>query len=121
MPNTRSRGSEWERVAESFLHGRGLKTLCRNYTSRCGEIDLVMLDGETLVFAEVRYRARHTHGGGAASVNAIKQQRISRAARQFLQRERRHARRRCRFDVVAIGQERGRPSLQWIKSAFEAL
>ena len=120
MQNTRSRGSEWEQVAESFLRGKGLKTLSRNYHGRCGEIDLVMLDGETLVFAEVRFRASHAHGGGAASVGAVKQQRISRAARQFLQRERRHARRRCRFDVIAIGQERGRPRLQWIKGAFEA-
>jgi len=120
MPHTRRRGSEWERVAESFLQAKGLKTLCRNYHGRGGEIDLVMLDGETLVFAEVRFRARRTHGGGAASVGATKQQRVSRAARQFLQRERRHARRVCRFDVVAIGQERGRPRLQWIKAAFEA-
>lgn len=120
MPSTRSRGSEWERVAESFLRARGLKTVRRNYLGRGGEIDLVMLDGETLVFAEVRYRARRTHGGGAASVDALKQQRISRAARQFLQRERRHARRPCRFDVIAVGHERGHARLQWIRGAFEA-
>jgi putative endonuclease len=120
MSNTRSRGSAWEQVAESFLRSRGLKTLSRNYHGRGGEIDLVMLDGETLVFAEVRFRARHSHGGGAASVDALKQRRISRAARQFLQRERQHARRPCRFDVIAIGRERGRERLQWIRAAFEA-
>ena len=120
MSSTRSRGSAWEQIAESFLRGKGLRTLSRNYQARCGEIDLVMLDGETLVFAEVRFRAGRSHGGGAASVNALKQQRISRAARQFLQRERRHARRPCRFDVIAIGRERGHARLQWIKGAFEA-
>ncbi|MEJ2385537.1 MAG: YraN family protein [Xanthomonadales bacterium] len=120
MPSTRSRGSEWERVAESFLHGKGLKTLSRNYRGRGGEIDLVMLDGETLVFTEVRFRARRTFGGGAASVTPAKQERICRAARQFLQRERKHARRPCRFDVVAIGDSDGRAQLHWIRSAFEA-
>ena len=120
MEHTRSRGSRWEKVAESFLRDKGLKTLSRNFRGRCGEIDLVMLDGATLVFAEVRFRARSTHGGGAASVDAVKQQRISRAAREFLQRERRHARRPCRFDVIAIGQEQGRARLRWIRGAFEA-
>ena len=120
MRSTRSRGSDWERTAESFLQGKGLKTVARNYHGRCGEIDLVMLDGETLVFAEVRYRVSPSHGGGAASVTPLKQRRISQAARRFLQRERRHARRPCRFDVIAIGQERGRTRLQWIKGAFEA-
>jgi putative endonuclease len=119
MLSTRRRGSHWEGVAESFLRGKGLKTVCRNYRARFGEIDLVMLDGATLVFAEVRYRASGSHGGGTASVNRLKQQRISRAARQFLQAERRHARRACRFDVVAIGEERGEARLHWIKRAFE--
>ena len=52
--NSRRRGSYWERAAESFLWARGLKTLKRNFLARGGEIDLVMLDGDTLVFAEVR-------------------------------------------------------------------
>ena len=120
MRDTRSRGAEWERVAESFLHEKGLKTVQRNYHGKFGEIDLVMLDGETLVFAEVRYRASRSHGGGAASVTALKQQRIARAARRFLQDQRRHAHRPCRFDVIAIGEARGRPRLDWIKGAFEA-
>ena len=102
------------------MQGKGLKTLSRNYNGRLGEIDLVMLDGGTVVFTEVRYRARGTHGGGAASVTAVKQRRIAQAARRFLQQERQHARRPCRFDVIAIGGGRDGPLLNWIKGAFEA-
>jgi len=120
MPSTRSRGSHWERVAESFLHDRGLKTLSRNYNGRLGEIDLVMLGGGTLVFTEVRYRAGVSHGGGAASVTPTKQRRICRAAQRYLSEERQHARRPCRFDVVAVGRVRNQTLLHWIKGAFEA-
>ena len=120
MRDTRSQGSQWEQVAERFLNGKGLKTLDRNYNGRLGEIDLVLLDGATLVFCEVRYRARGSHGGGEASVTPLKQRRLSLAARRYLQQERAHARRRCRFDVVAIGRHRGQTLLHWIRNAFEA-
>jgi putative endonuclease len=59
---------------------RGFKTLERNFQVRFGEIDLVMLDGETLVFAEVRYRENNRHGTGADSVTRAKQRRIVSAA-----------------------------------------
>lgn len=49
----RIEGSKWEQIAESFLRGRGLETLERNFNCRMGEIDLIMLDGQTLVFTEV--------------------------------------------------------------------
>lgn len=120
MTNTRKRGSRWEAAAESFLNGRGLATIKRNYHGRVGEIDLVMLDGQTLVFTEVRYRSSRSHGGGAASVTPAKQRKIIMAARRFLQAEKQHAWRRCRFDVISIGAEEGRTVMQWIRSAFYA-
>ena len=120
MRNTRQKGSHWEQVAESFLLGKGLKTVQRNFNGRLGEIDLVMLDGRTLVFAEVRYRGSKSHGGSAASVTELKQQRITLAAMRYLQCEKQHRRRPCRFDVVSIGKVEGRTLLNWIKGAFEA-
>lgn len=120
MQNTRQQGGRWEQVAESFLHKKGLKTVTRNFNGRLGEIDLVMLDGKTLVFAEVRYRGHDSHGGAGASVTPLKQRRITWAAKRFLQGEKRHARRPCRFDVVTIGRTEGRTLLNWIRGAFEA-
>ena len=49
MENTRQRGRRWEQAAESMLRGRGLRPVTRNYTCRCGEIDLIMpLEGDAL-------------------------------------------------------------------------
>ena len=120
MLNTRQQGSKWEQAAESFLQKRGLKTVTRNFHGRFGEIDLIMLDGTTLVFVEVRYRANANYGTGADSVTRVKQGRIVHAAKRFLQREKRYAIRPCRFDVVSIGREEGRTVMNWIRSAFEA-
>lgn len=120
MVTTRQRGEHWEQVAESFLQRRGLKTLERNYLCRFGEIDLVMLDGETLVFAEVRYRANPRHGSGADSVTYAKQRRIISAARRFIQYHPETSTRPCRFDVLSIGNETGGTRVNWIQDAFNA-
>ena len=120
MATTRQRGSHWEQVAESFLNKRGLKTRERNYQARFGEIDLIMLDGKTLVFAEVRYRQQDNHGSGAESVTWTKQRRIISAARRFLQCHPNDSCRPCRFDVISIGTENGRTLLNWIRDAFDA-
>jgi putative endonuclease len=113
-------GGQWEQLAESFLNKRGLRTLERNYYSRFGEIDLIMMDRQTLVFAEVRYRRDSAHGSGAESVTVSKQKRITLAAQKFLQHHRHHASLACRFDVVSIGKEDGRILMNWIKNAFDA-
>ena len=120
MTDKRKQGQNWEKAAERFLRNKGLRSVTRNFGSRFGEIDLVMLDGATLVFVEVRYRARATHGTGAESVTTLKQSRITAAARSYLKREKRHALRPCRFDVVSIGQEGEQARFNWIRSAFEA-
>ena len=121
MNNRRLQGGRWENLAESFLHKRGLKTLERNYHSRFGEIDLIMMDRQTLVFTEVRYRRDNAHGSGAESVTFTKQKRITRAAQLFLQQHQHHASLGCRFDVVSIGNEEGRVLLNWIRNAFDAV
>jgi putative endonuclease len=120
MPNTRQQGRGWEHVAESMLCRRGLRTLARNYLCRCGEIDLVMLDGPVLVFVEVRYRHSDRYGSGADSVTPAKQRRIVSAARHFLVRQPDHGQRPARFDVVSIGQGADGAEINWIRSAFDA-
>lgn len=120
MESTRHRGRHWERVAESFLNKRGLRTLERNYNGRVGEIDLIMMDRGTLVFTEVRYRGSGRHGSGADTVTSAKQRRIIAAAQRFVQYHKVHQSQACRFDVVSIGTERGETLLNWIRNAFDA-
>lgn len=113
-------GSRWEELAESFLNKRGLKTLERNFHCRMGEIDLVMMDEQTLVFTEVRYRKSDSHGGAIESVTVTKQKRIIRAAQNFLQCTQHRTDQACRFDVIAIGEQEGRTLINWIRDAFDA-
>ncbi len=112
------RGARIEDAARRFLAGHGLRTVARNHRCRFGEIDLVLRDGDTLVFAEVRFRARDAWVGAAESVDAAKQRRLRAAAEHFLMRHPEHAERVCRFDVVAVTGTGGGAQVDWIKDAF---
>ncbi len=113
-------GRHAEQLAEHYLQQHGLLTRQRNYRCRGGEIDLIMSDGETLVFIEVRYRKHQGFGGAAASVDRHKQQRLLLAAQHYLQKQ--HAANQpCRFDVVAITPgNNGQNAIEWITNAIEA-
>lgn len=92
------------RIAEdralAYLQQRGLQLVARNVRSRRGEIDLVMRDGSTLVFIEVRQRSSPRFGGAAASIDAIKRARLWRSAQVYLLRY--AVAPPCRFDAVCI-------------------
>ena len=108
-------GAAGEQQAAHYLSAQGLTLLQRNWRCRLGEIDLVMLDRDTLVFVEVRLRRSQAFGGAAASVDARKQARLIRAAEQFLQQHPALARLACRFDVVALD---GEQPPDWLQGAF---
>ena len=114
---TKALGDAAEDRALDHLRRAGLRLVARNYRTPGrggGEIDLVMRDGATLVFVEVRRRASGGHGGAAGSIGFIKQRRIVFAARHFLLRL--GAPPPCRFDVVTV--EEGR--VAWLRAAFDA-
>ena len=69
----RAAGESFEQRACDELERAGLRLLTRNYTTRHGELDLVMREGDTVVFVEVRYRKSASHGDAAASVTTSKQ------------------------------------------------
>ncbi len=107
-------GNEAEQQACKHLKAHGLKLLDKNFSIKAGEIDLIMLDNETLVFVEVRYRKNADFGSAAASVTPKKQQRIIKASLAYQQK---HApQSSMRFDVVAI--EGDNRELDWIQNAF---
>ena len=119
MKNRRAAGLKWERHAQGYLQSQGLKTLQCNYQCRMGEIDLIMMDGETLVFVEVRYRRRFDFGTGAETVTLTKQRRIIRTAEYYLQKSATRDSVICRFDVVSITGEGTSAQTDWIKGAFQ--
>ncbi len=115
---TKQTGDAAEDAALAHLSGAGLRLVARNYRTPGrggGEVDLIMREpGGTLVFVEVRQRAKGNFGGAAASISATKRRRIIFAARHFLMRL--PSPPPCRFDVV--GLEDGH--LQWLRAAFDA-
>lgn len=110
-------GTDAETRAQRHLEKAGLRLQDRNWRCARGELDLVMLDREELVFVEVRSRGRSDYGGAAASVDARKQKRIVQAARAWLQAHPQHTHRAMRFDVVAF-EHHGAPD--WLRQAFDA-
>jgi putative endonuclease len=115
-------GSRSERAAAAHLRRLGYRVALHNYTCPGGEIDLVALDGRTLVFVEVRSTASGDLERTAASVNAEKQRRVTHAALHFLN-ERHLFRAACRFDVLILSWPPGRrePVVEHIPHAFEAV
>ncbi|WP_312326530.1 YraN family protein [Stenotrophomonas sp.] len=110
------RGAAVETAALAHLRGAGLSPLARNVRYKGGELDLVMREGITTVFVEVRYRADARFGGGAASVDLRKRRKLVLAAQLFLLAHPELARGPCRFDVVEASGEP--PRLNWLRDAF---
>ena len=110
-----------EELALAHLLAHGLQLVLRNYRCKLGEIDLVMMDGGTLVLVEVRYRASNDFGGAAASITWEKQRKLVKAAEHLLMKRSELRRYPARFDVIAITPDGSDTRIDWIKSAFTTL
>lgn len=121
MPERRSKqllGRRGEDAAERFLRVRArYRVIARNYRCPFGEIDLVALDGCTVVFVEVRSQTGSRFGDPLASVTSRKQRQIAKAALYYLSRSH-WGDCEARFDVVGIRWEQGQMHLTHIKDAF---
>jgi putative endonuclease len=117
----RTLGEKGEALAAKQLRSLGYKILARSDRAILGELDLVAVDGRTIVFVEVKTRASHDAGHPADAVDQVKQGRLTRLALTYM---RRHELLECacRFDVVAIrwGDGREAPTVENFKNAFEA-
>ena len=113
-----SRGREAEERACRHLMQQGLSLTTSNYRSPFGEIDLVMQEQETLVFVEVRYRARGDFGSAAETVDARKQGRLRATAEHYRQNTPRASKKACRFDIVAITGDGDNSDFRWLRNVF---
>jgi putative endonuclease len=116
-----SLGQRGELAAERFLKRQGYKIVARRSRDRLGEIDLVAVDGRTVVFVEVKTRRTTYAGGPEEAVDSDKQRRLSRLALGWLKR---HDLLECaaRFDILAVlwPENARKPCIEHFKSAFEA-
>ncbi len=112
---TRAIGASYEEQACAYLLSLGYKILDRNFTIRGGELDIIAKDGETIIFAEVRYRADDHHGDPLETVTIPKMHRICRTAQYYLLKKGCTGDTPVRFDVIAINGGK----LNHITNAFE--
>ncbi|GAB1258299.1 YraN family protein [Aurantivibrio plasticivorans] len=118
------KGEHAEQQAAKYLLSHGLKLVEKNYRAQGGEIDLIMQDAECLVFVEVRFRKQHGFGSASETVDFRKQNKLIKAAQQYLQQHQITDKVPCRFDVVGINQlpnesqGRSKHEIDWIKNAF---
>jgi putative endonuclease len=117
-----SLGQRGERAAERYLRRRGYKIVSRRERDAFGEIDLVAVDGRTVVFIEVKTRRSHDAGHPAEAVGPEKQQRLTRLALAYLKRHE-LLEYPARFDVLAITWPQGsrKRAIEHYKNAFEAV
>ena len=111
-------GREGEQIAERYLKKKGYKLVERNYRCLGGELDLIVLDRQVIVFVEVKTRIDDRFGGPLESVHRHKQQRMIRAAQFFLSQQRLHHR-EARFDVVGVSFIGREPAIEHIQNAFD--
>jgi putative endonuclease len=106
-------GQAGEARALAYLRGRGLRLVETNFHCKSGEIDLILRDGDALVFVEVRQRGADGQVGAAASIGPAKIRRVVRAAQTYLQRFPLVP--PCRIDVIAIDGEQ----IDWLRDAIQ--
>ncbi len=111
MSTARQKGFRAEDAGLKLLRRRGYKLLDRNWGTKGGELDLVMLHGKVLVFVEVRLRTSGMAGSALESVGHHKQQHLLRAARAYVATHPAHQHRACRFDVVAFDGDPPTPTV----------
>ena len=112
------RGRNAEQWAVDYLQSRGLVLLARNYRAPCGEIDIIMQDGATLVFVEVRYRATEHFCHASETINSGKQRRLRATGEHYLQHHADMADKDCRFDIITLSGPSNNMTCQWLTNAF---
>ena len=112
----RNRGLRAERFAASYLQRRGLKLIARNWHCARGEIDLVCIEGETIVFVEVKQRQCGALVSAGESISAGKLRRLGAAANSWIARYDPAGKLGARIDLVAINGIPADSNTHWIKS-----
>lgn len=113
----RARGAAIEHIAAQWLRQEGLALVAQNHYVKGGELDLVMRDGDILVFVEVKHRTTTRFGHPLETITYQKQQRLVRAARLYIARNGISS--PCRFDILGIIGKPPDLEFHWVKAAFD--
>ncbi|MDC0598502.1 YraN family protein [Gammaproteobacteria bacterium] len=116
---SQQKGQRYEKLAMRYLKKQGLRLLEQNFYSASGEIDLILMDADILVFVEVRFRENSRYGNALESVTYSKQKKILNTAKLYLLKRGLYGTVPCRFDVVGLHKINNAVEFQWIKNAFQ--
>lgn len=112
--NKREVGTKWELLALAYLEEQGVRILEHSFRCKMGEIDLIGMDEDCLVFFEVKYRNKDTNGMAEEAVNYSKQRKICRVSDFYRLRNGISDMMQMRYDVLAINDS----EITWYKNAF---
>jgi putative endonuclease len=113
-------GADAEKQALAYLQQQGWHLLYANYRSKFGEIDLIVQQGQTLLFVEVKQRSSAAFGSAQAMVTTQKQQKIILTSQYFLQQHPQYQKYHLRYDVIAISTAQADAQITWLPNAFYA-
>ncbi len=113
----KDKGKIGEEIAVKFLTKKGFKILRRNYRYGKGEIDIIAMDGDKLIFVEVKTRTSDRFGTPEDSVTIKKRKQLRKIAEAFLQTNEVEFS-ECRFDVIGIVLKKGKLEINHIENAF---
>jgi len=112
-------GNDGEQLAAQYLLHKGYTILEKNFRTRCGEIDIVAKDGNTMIFVEVKTRTSESHGSPFHSITPRKMKQISKVALEYLSKHDLFEN-DARFDVIAILQlKSGSTVTEHLTNAFD--
>lgn len=114
MNQHRDLGHQYEQKAKAYLQAQGLTCIAENFSCKTGEIDLIALGQDTLIFIEVKYRKNSNYGHAAEFITPQKQLRLQRCAQRFLHTQPRYQNMMMRFDALLITGDQ----IEWIRNAF---
>ena len=117
MDTNREKANEGEDLAAVFLQRKGFTIIERNYYFGHGELDMIARDGDVLVFVEVKTRKSASYGPAEYSITHGKQKQLYHIAQGYMF-ERKIDNVPCRFDVVIVEFERGKPVFKHYENAF---
>lgn len=121
IPSTTNQsGKLAEELAANYLAEQKIKLITRNFHCRFGEIDLIGLDNEILLFIEVRYRKDEHYLAAVETIDKHKCKKIVTTSKYYLNKHRKYQSYYCRYDVITLTGALDKPVIEWIKNAFQA-
>ena len=113
---TQKLGEQGEYIARAYLEQAGLRFIDGNLASNLGEIDLIMLDNDVLVFVEVKVRRSEAFGGAMAAITPTKLKRLRQSIALYRQHHPKRAQMDCRIDAVVIQGVGAHRNIEWLKN-----